>query len=99
MVMEPQEITDENIREIARLTKVHLCPNCRAIFSRNEFSASCSGGLERDQQSAMEGSPSRVDELCNFFLAADGWRAKYPFRIGSIGDAPGPLECLDVGEP
>src|SRR5215470_12436763 len=46
----------------------------------------------------MVRSPSSIDELRNFFLAEDRWQAKYPFRIGSLGNAPRPPQRLDVEE-
>src|SRR6201984_239688 len=52
--------------------------------------------VERHEQSAMEGSASGVDESCDFFLAEDRWEVMVLFRIGSLGDAPGFLERLDV---
>ena len=47
----------------------------------------------------MEKSGGRIDELRNFFLAEDRWQAMILFRIGSLGDAPAPLERLGVEEP
>jgi hypothetical protein len=44
----------------------------------------------------MEGSAGRLNELRNFFLAEDRWQVMGPFRIGSVGDAPGSLERLTV---
>src|SRR6201984_1042144 len=52
--------------------------------------------VERHEQSAMEGSASGIDESCDFFLAEDRWEVMVLFRIGSLGDAPGFLERLDV---
>src|SRR5947207_252357 len=70
-----------------------------ADFQVCQFSASYSGGVERHQQGAMEGSAGGLNELSNFFLAEDRWQAMGPFRIGSVGDAPGSLERLTVKEP
>jgi len=50
-----------------------------------------SGGVERQQQNAMVGSESSIDELRDFFLAQDRRKVKWSFRIGSLGDAPGSL--------
>jgi len=47
----------------------------------------------------MQGRVSGFDELRHLFLAQDGWQRKCPFRIGSLGGAPGPLERLGVEEP
>src|SRR5258708_1896620 len=68
-------------------------------FQVGQFRASYSGGVERYQQSAMEGSAGRLNELRNFLLSEDRWQVMDPFRIGSVGDAPGSLERLTVKEP
>jgi len=48
----------------------------------------------------MEGSASGIDESRDFFLAEDHhWEVMVLFRIGSLGDAPGFLERLDVEKP
>jgi len=44
----------------------------------------------------MEGSLSSVDESCDFFLAEDRREMMVLFGIGSLGDAAGLLERLDV---
>ena len=58
-----------------------------------------SGGVERHQQNAMVGSERRIDELRDFFLAQDRRKVQCSFRIGSLGDAPGLFESLDVEKP
>src|SRR5215470_17718837 len=60
------------------------------------LSTAQTGSVERHEQSAMEGSASGIDEACDFFLAEDRWKVMVLFRIGSLGDAPGFLERLDV---
>ena len=42
-----------------------------ADFQARQFGASHSGGVESHQQSAMEGSASRIDESRDFFLTED----------------------------
>src|ERR1700746_2267406 len=54
------------------------------------------GSVERHEQSAMEGSASGIDEASDFFLAEDRCEEMVLFRVGSLGDAPGFLERLDV---
>jgi hypothetical protein len=44
----------------------------------------------------MEGSARGQDQSCDFLLAEDRWPVMGPFRIGSVGDAPGSLERLTV---
>jgi hypothetical protein len=51
------------------------------------------------RRAAMEGSVGGLNELSNFFLAEDRWQAMRPFRVGSVGDAPGSRERLTVKEP
>jgi hypothetical protein len=47
----------------------------------------------------MEGRAGRVDQALDFLLAEDLRQAMVLFRIGSVGDAPSPSECLAVKEP
>jgi hypothetical protein len=56
-------------------------------------------GIERHEQSAMEGSAGSLDELSNFLRTEDRWQAMGSFRIGSFGDASALLERLAVKEP
>src|SRR6202171_4606052 len=58
-----------------------------------------SRGVERHQQNAMVGSERRVDELRDFFLAKDRRKVRCSFRIGSLGNAPGLFESLNVEKP
>ena len=46
----------------------------------------------------MKRSARRIDELRHFFLAENGGQAIAFLGIGSVGNAPGPLERLDVEE-
>jgi hypothetical protein len=62
-----------------------------ADFQVCQFSASYSGGVERHQQGAMEGSTRGLDQSCDFFLAQDRRQVKCSLGIGSFGDAPGLL--------
>jgi hypothetical protein len=64
-----------------------------------QLGVSGSGGVKRHQQGAMEGSAGGLDQSSDFFLAEDRWKAMALFRIGSLGNAPTPLECLSVKEP
>jgi len=44
----------------------------------------------------MVGSERRIDESRDFFLAQDRRKVQYSFRIGSLGNAPGLFESLEV---
>src|SRR5216683_7392453 len=94
---------EQNIAVFATFTALDVDHHALAVhvadFQVCQFSASYSGGVERHQQGAMEGSAGRLNELSNFFLAEDRWQVMRPFRIGSVGDAPGSLERLTVKEP
>jgi len=63
-----------------------------------QLSVPHSGGVERHQQNAMVGSERSVDESRDFFLVQNRRKVKCSFGIGSLGDAPGLFESLDVEE-
>src|ERR1700722_7997431 len=69
--------TEHHIAVFASLATPDMNHHTLAIdvahFEVCQFSAPYSGGVERHQQRAMEGSQSCVDESCNFFLAEDSW--------------------------
>ena len=67
-------------------------------FRRVQLGAAHAGAIEGHQHGAIEGSRCGLDELCDFFLTEDGGQAIALLRIGSVGNAPGPLERLDVEE-
>src|SRR5258707_13042921 len=52
------------------------------------------GSVECQEQSAMEGRASCLDETCDFFLAEHRWKVMVLFRIRSLVDRLGFLECL-----
>jgi hypothetical protein len=56
------------------------------------------GSVEAHKQNALAGSACRMDELRDFFLAKNRGEAMCPFRIGSIGNAPGSAKRLNVGK-
>jgi hypothetical protein len=60
------------------------------------LSTAQAGSVERHEQSAMEGRASGIDESCDFLLAENRREVMVLFRIGSLGNAPGFLERLDV---
>ena len=69
-----------------------------ADFQARELGAAHARAVEGHQNGAIEGSRRSLDELCYFFLTENGGQAIALLRIGSVGNAPGPLECLDVEE-
>ena len=56
------------------------------------------GTVEGHQNGAIERSRCGIDELCELFLAENSGQAIALLGIGSSGDAPRPLERLDVEE-
>ena len=70
-----------------------------ADFQVRQLGVSRFGGVERHQQNAMVGGERRIDESREFLLAQNRRKAKGSFRIGSLRDAPGFPESLDVEEP
>src|SRR5260370_17280979 len=57
------------------------------------------GGVERHQQSAMEGTVSRIDQSRHFLLAQNRGNVLGSFRIGSLDCAPAFLESFAIEEP
>src|SRR5882724_9748840 len=70
-----------------------------AGFQVRQLGVPHSGGVERHQQNAMVRSERRIDESRDFFLAQNRRKVQCSFRIGSLGDAPGLFESLDVEKP
>ncbi len=69
-----------------------------ADLQPRELGAAHAGTVEGHQNGAIEGSRRSIDELCHFFLAEDSGQAIALLGIGSVGNAPGPFERLDVEE-
>ncbi len=69
-----------------------------ADLEAREFGAAHAGAVEGHQNGAIEGSGSGIDELRDLFLTENGGQAIAFLGIGSIGNAPGPFERLDVEE-
>src|ERR1700693_4954641 len=67
-----------------------------ADFQLRELGTPEPRGVERHQQSAMQGRPRRIDEPRNFFLAENRWQVNSLLRVGSLFDAPGSPESLGV---
>jgi hypothetical protein len=92
--------TEQDIAVFAALSSADMNHHALAVdiadFQVCYFSTLQTARVERHEQSAMEGSASSIDELCDFFLAEDRWKVMVLFRIGGLGDAPGFLERLDV---
>ena len=69
-----------------------------ADFQARELGAARTGAVQGHQNGAIERSRCSIDELCNFFLTENSGQAIALLGVGSIGNAPGPLERLDVEE-
>ena len=85
--------TKHDIAIFATLATLNTNDHALAIdvadFQVCQLIASCSGGIERHQQSAMVRSPSCVDELRDFFLTENRRQPKHQFRIRRFGNTPG----------
>ena len=69
-----------------------------ADLQARELGAAHASAVEGHQNSVIEGSRRSIDEQCYFFLTENGGQAVALLGIGSVGNAPGPLERLDVEE-
>src|ERR1700687_1290710 len=76
----------------------HGSPIDVADLQARELGAAHAGAVEGHQNGALEGSRRSSDELCYFFLTENGGQAIALLGIGSVGNAPRPLERLDVEE-
>src|SRR4029077_19099849 len=69
-----------------------------ADFQAGELGAARTGAVQGHQNGAIERSRRSIDELCYFFLTENRGQAIALLGIGSVGNAPRPLERLDVKE-
>src|SRR5215470_11044276 len=69
-----------------------------ADLQARELGAARTGAVQGHQNGAIEGRRCSIDELGDFFLTENGGQAIALLGIGSVGNAPGPLERLDVEE-
>ena len=67
-------------------------------FQARELGAARTGAVEGHQNGAIERSRCSIDELCYFFLTENSGQAIALLGIRSVGNAPGPLERLDIEE-
>ena len=69
-----------------------------ADLQTRELGAPHAGAVQGHQNGAIEGSGGGIDELCDLLLTENDGKAIALLGIGSVGNAPRPLECLDVEE-
>src|SRR5215510_5848139 len=69
-----------------------------ADLQARELGAARTGAVQSHQNGAIEASRRRIDKLGDFFLAENSRQAIALLGIGSVGNAPGLLERLDVEE-
>src|SRR5215469_10359448 len=69
-----------------------------ADLQARKLGAARTGAVQGHQNGAIKRSRRSIDELCYFFLTENSGQAIALLGIGSVGNAPGPLERLDVEE-
>ena len=69
-----------------------------ADLQAGKLGAARTGAVEGHQNGAIQRSRRSIDELGYFFLTENNGQAIALLGIGSVGNAPGPLERLDVEE-
>src|SRR5437763_9557055 len=67
-----------------------------ADLQARELGAAHAGAVEGHQNGAIEGSRRSIDEPGYFFLTENAGQSIALLGVGSVGNAPGPLERLDV---
>src|SRR5579864_8297179 len=97
-----QDGAEHNVAVLPAFAVLHVHDPASAIdiadLQARELGAAHAGAIEGPQNGAIEGSRCSLDELCHFFLTENGGQAIALLGIGSVGNAPGPLERLDVEE-
>src|SRR5438445_5978757 len=97
-----QDWAEHDVAVLPALAVLNVHDHASAIdvadLQARELGAAHAGTVEGHQNGAIEGSRRSIDELCYFFLAEDSGQAIALLGIGSVGNAPGPLERLDVEE-
>jgi hypothetical protein len=87
---------------LATLAALNVHDHASAIditdLQARKLGAAHAGAVEGHQNGAIEGSRGSIDELCYFFLTENGRQAVTLLGIGSVGNAPRPLQRLDVEE-
>jgi hypothetical protein len=70
-----------------------------ATLQASQLGVPNTGGVEGHEDSSMKGCASRLDELCDLFLAENRGQAVCLLGIRSVGDAPRFLKRLNVEKP
>src|SRR5436853_5861309 len=97
-----QDGAEHHVAVLVTLAVLNVHDHAPAIdvadLEARELGAAHAGAVEGHQNGAVEGSRRSLDELCYFFLTENRGQAIALLGIGSFGNAPGPLERLDVKE-
>jgi len=97
-----QDGAEHDVSVLATFAALNVHDHASAVdiadLQARELGAAHAGAVEGHQNGAIEGSRRSLDELCYFFLTENGGQAIALLGIGSVGNAPGPLERLDVEE-
>ena len=70
-----------------------------ADLQRRRFRPAGSGGIERHQHGALKGCSGGINKTRHFLRAKDFRQVDDLPRVGRLGNAPVPLEHLDIEEP
>src|ERR1700687_5975715 len=97
-----QDGAEHNVAVLPAFAVLNVHDHASAVdiadLQARELGAAHAGAVEGHQNGAIEGSRRSLDELCYFFLTENGGQAIALLGRGSVGNAPGPLERLDVEE-
>src|ERR1700692_3084823 len=67
-----------------------------AYLQASDFSPACSRGIQRHDQDALKGRLRGIDQTSDLLLTEDLRKMQDLLRIGRLGNAPAPLQHLDV---
>jgi hypothetical protein len=97
-----QDRAEHDVAVLVTLAVLNVHDHASAIdvadLQARELGAAHAGAVKGHQNGAIERSRRSIDELCDFFLTENGGQAIALLGIRSVGNAPGPLERLDVEE-
>src|SRR3974390_2225235 len=97
-----QDGAEHHIAVLPTLAVLNVYDHASAVdvadLQARELGATHAGAVEGHKKGGREESRRSLDELGYFFLTENGGQAIALLGIGSVGNAPWPLERLDVEE-
>jgi len=98
-----QDRAEHHVTVLATLAALDVNDHALAVhvadLQASQLRVADAGGVESHEHGAIKGSRSGVDELGYFLLTENGGQTVAFLGVGSVGNAPGLLQRLDVEKP